>query len=66
MEEEARRTYVLTIRATPGQYEKLRKLAGQYNTSMNRYLLDAALNMRLQAPAAEGHMAAFACQREGD
>ena len=50
MEEEARHTYVLTIRATAGQYEKLRKLAGQYNTSMNRYLLDAALNMRLQAP----------------
>lgn len=50
MEEEARRTYVLTVRATPEQYEKLRRLAGQYNTSMNRYLLDAALNVRLQAP----------------
>ena len=50
MEEETRRTYTLTVRATPEQYDKLQKLAGQYNTSMNRYLLDAALNVRLQAP----------------
>jgi len=40
----------LTVRATPEQYEKLRRLAEQYNTSMNRYLLDAALNVQLQAP----------------
>lgn len=50
MENEARGTYTLTVRATPDQYEKLRKLAEQYSTSMNRYLLDAALNVELQAP----------------
>ncbi len=50
METEARGTYTLTVRPTPDEYERIRKLAGQYNTSMNRYLLDAALNVRLQAP----------------
>jgi hypothetical protein len=50
METEARNSYTLTVRATPEEYERIWKLAGQYNASMNRYLLDAALNARLQAP----------------
>lgn len=50
METEQRGNYTLTVRATPQQYDKLKKRADQFNMSINRFLLGCALNARIQAP----------------
>jgi hypothetical protein len=50
METEARGNYTLTVRPTPEQYHRLKKRAGQFNMSINRFLLGCALNAKMQAP----------------
>jgi hypothetical protein len=50
MKTEQRGNYTLTVRATPDQYDRLRKRADQYNVSINRFLLGCALNAKMQAP----------------